>query len=146
MTTIRQVSLITYAGARAAVAAALEHAAANGWRVAVAVCDPSGGLVAFGRDDRVPLPVGDFAIDKAFTAATLGRTTRAFGERMGSRPALSVGLATRKRLLAWPGGLPIEIDGAVVGGIGVSGAVDEEDEQCATVAIRHLVARVQNGE
>jgi uncharacterized protein GlcG (DUF336 family) len=65
---------------------------------------------------------------------------------MVSRPALTAGLSNRSRVMAWPGGLPIEIDGTVVGGIGVSGAADEEDERCATIAIRLLVDGFQRGE
>ena len=132
------VQTITLAAAERAVAAALAHARAQGWRVAVAVADPSGGLVAFGRMDGTPLPVADFAIDKAYTAATLRRSTRAFGERMAGSPTLSLGLANRARVLAWEGGLPIEVDGTVVGGIGVSGAAGPEDEACAPAAIAAL--------
>lgn len=146
MTATRIVSLITYAAAQRAVESALAHAAKSGWKVAAAVCDPSGALVAFGRLDGTPAPVGDFAIDKAYTAATLRNSTRAFGERMASRPLLSLGLANRPRMLAWEGGLPIEIDGSVVGGIGVSGAAGEEDEACAAVAIRAVVEQTTEGE
>ncbi|HMN86431.1 MAG TPA: heme-binding protein [Bauldia sp.] len=130
------VQTITLAAAERAVAAALAHARAQGWRGAVA--DPSGGLVAFGRMDGTPLPVADIAIDKAYTAATLRRSTRAFGERMAGSPTLSLGLANRARVLAWEGGLPIEVDGTVVGGIGVSGAAGPEDEACAAAAIAAL--------
>lgn len=141
MTIVRQVFILTHAAAQDAVAAALGHALSKGWRVAAAVCDPAGGLVAFGRLDGTPQPIGDFAIDKAYTAGTLGRATRAFGERMVSNPMLAAGLGNRARLLVWPGGLPIEIDGSLVGGIGVSGAADHEDEECAAAAIRLLVER-----
>lgn len=115
--------------------AAIDHAQANGWDITVAVCDRTGSLLAFLRTDNVVLPAVEFAIDKAYTAASLRNQTRAFGERMASHPTLSLGVGTRDRLLTWAGGLPIFADGVCVGGIGVSGAKDHEDLACANVAL-----------
>jgi glc operon protein GlcG len=133
-TVVQQV--ISYGTAARIVAAALEHAASQGWTVAAAVCDPSGALIAFGRADGTPAPVGDYAVDKAWTAATLGKSTEDFGRRMTSDPTLTAGLANRSRALAWQGGVPILCEGAVVGGVGVSGATGPEDEACAAAALR----------
>ncbi len=121
-----------------AVETAIAHARANGWEVCAAVCDPSGHLVALLRTENVAVPCIEFAIDKAWTAATLGTSTQAFYERAESKPALRLGLATRRRLMAWPGGLPIRIDGEVVGGLGVSGAADMDDVACAEIALARL--------
>ena len=129
---------VTPAAARQIVEAALAHAQDNGWEVAVAVTDPFGYLVAFGRTDNVAPPIGDFAMDKAYTAGTLRKSTRAFGDRMASSPTLSLGLSTRQRLIAWGGGVAIFEDGACIGGLGVSGAQDHEDIACAEAAIRSL--------
>ncbi|MCY3984553.1 MAG: heme-binding protein [Roseovarius sp.] len=115
--------------------AAIEHAKAGDWDITVAVCDRSGGLLAFLRTDNVVLPAVEFAIDKAYTAATLQSHTQSFGERMASHPTLSLGVGTRTRLLTWAGGLPIFDGGACVGGIGVSGAKDHEDLACARAAL-----------
>ncbi len=129
---------VSYESAKALVERALAHAAANGWTVAAAVCDPGGALVAFGRIDGTPAPVCDYAIDKAWTAATLGKSTAAFGERMTSRPTLTAGLSNRPRACAWDGGLPIVAEGAVVGGVGVSGALGPDDVACAEAALAGL--------
>ncbi|RYG90280.1 heme-binding protein [Loktanella sp. IMCC34160] len=129
---------ITPAAARTLVDGALEHARANGWEVAVAVVDPHGYLVAFGRSDNVAPPIGEFALDKAYTAGTLRKSTKAFGERMASTPTLSLGLSTRQRLMAWGGGLAIFDGEDCIGGIGVSGAQSFEDIDCAETAIRAL--------
>lgn len=144
MIAVRSVPVVTFAAAEKAVAFALDHARRRGWTVAAAVCDPFGGLVAFGRLDGTPLPVADYAIDKAYTAATLGKSTRAFGERMASTATLSIGLSNRPRVLAWQGGLPIEADGSTVGGFGVSGAAGSEDEECAEAAIREFLRSFDN--
>ncbi len=129
---------INYAAALALVEAALTHARDNGWEVAAAVTDPFGTLVAFGRTDGAAPPVAAFAVDKAYTAGTLRKSTRAFGDRMAASPTLSLGLATRQRFIAWGGGLAVFEEGACIGGLGVSGAQEHEDIACAEAAIRAL--------
>lgn len=129
---------ISYAAASRLVAIAITHAQSKGWRVCVAICDASGLGVSMGRMDGVPPSVIDFATDKAFTAAMSGKSTTAFFERMSSSTELSMGLANRPRLITWQGGSPIKEDGAVIGGIGVSGAAGHEDAECATLALAAL--------
>ena len=114
---------------------ALGHAKDNGWEVAVAVYDPSGHLVAFGRSDDVATPSIQFALDKGWTAAGLGKSTDAFARRAQEKPTLAMGLGGRERLMVWGGGVAIKSDGLCVGGIGVSGASDHEDIECAQAAI-----------
>ena len=122
--------------ALAIVKTAVEHAKSNSWDVTAAVCDPRGGLVAFLRTDNVIAPAESFAMDKAFTAATLRKASGDFGTRMSEKPTLSLGIGTRDRLIAWHGGVAIFSDGVCIGGIGVSGAADHEDVECAEAAIR----------
>ena len=133
---------ISYAAASRLVAAAISHAQNKGWRVCVAVCDASGLGVSMGRMDGVPQSVIDFATDKAFTAVMSGKSTHAFFERMSSSMELSMGLANRPRLITWEGGLPILEAGAVIGGIGVSGAAGQElDAGVGLSAIRFKALR-----
>ncbi len=136
---------VAYAAAARIVAAALAEAERRGLTVAAAVCDPQGVLLAFGRHDAAPGPVGDYAIDKAWTAATLGKSTAEFGARMTSEPALTAGLANRPRALAWEGGVPIRADGAVIGGVGVSGATGPDDGACADAGLRAAEDRQPKG-
>ena len=117
---------------------ALDHGSANGWEVAAAVYDPSGVLVAFGRTEAVATPSVQFALDKAWTAAGLGKSTEAFGKRAQEKPTLALGLGARERLMVWGGGVAILHEGDCVGGIGVSGASDHEDIACAEAAIAAL--------
>ena len=132
---IRNQPVLTYAAARDMVDAAIAHAETKGWRIAVAVLDPAGHVLASGRMDGVAPPILEFAADKAYTA-TLGKSSLKFGERMAELKSLELGLATRRRLLAWEGGLPVRAEGAIVGAIGVSGASGHEDAECALTAIR----------
>ncbi len=117
------------------VSAGMDFATANHWRVAIAVVDASGIPVAALRMDGAAPPVLDFALDKAYTAATMRRSTEAFHQRMDSSPSLRLGLSNRPRLIVWGGGLPIVDEGQVIGGIGVSGARDVDDVACAKHAL-----------
>lgn len=114
----------------------LDHAASRGWSVAVVVADAGGEVLASARMDGVAAQILGFAADKAFTAATMRRSTRDFFARMNSTDDLRMGLANRPRLITWEGGLPICHDGFVVGAIGVSGAQGHEDGECAQVALQ----------
>lgn len=109
------------------IQAAVAQASAMGLSVAVAIVDISGNVLASARMDGVAPPTLTFAEDKAYTSATMKRSTQAFAERMASSPSLSLGFSTRSRLLVWGGGLPVYRDGKILGGIGVSGAKDVED-------------------
>jgi len=131
---------VTLEAANRILAAVLTEAGRQGLVVSAAVVDPWGGLVAFARMDGSPVTVAGFAQDKAYTAATAGRSTRAFAERMTSLPHLLAGLSTRDRLLAWPGGLPILHEGATIGGLGISGASDEEDEALGAIGLAAIGA------
>lgn len=121
--------------ALAIVQAALAAARRQGLAIAAAVTDSQGHVVASARMDGVPPAILGFADDKAYTAATMRRSTQAFAERMASKPSLTLGLSTRSRLLAWGGGLPIVDAGRIVGAIGVSGAKDDEDIACGQAAL-----------
>lgn len=127
--------------AQALVDAAIAHARQNEWEVAVAVVDRAGLLVAFRRTADVTVPAIDFAFDKAYTASTLRRTTADFFERSQSSPSLAAGLANRPRLMLWSGGLPLFDNGQCIGGIGVSGAKDFQDVECAEAAIASIGLR-----
>lgn len=140
MSIVIQQPCVSAEAALSLVSFALEHAHANGWIVCAAVCDPGGHLVAFHRMNGVNVPPIEFAIDKAYTAATMRRATAALFARTETKPPLRLGLANRKRLLVFPGGLPIEHNGQVIGGLGVSGASDDEDVACAEAALARLAA------
>ena len=118
--------------------AALDYAIDEVWEITVAVCDGSGILVAFMKTDNVIPAAVDFALDKAFTAATLRKATHEFGERMSSASGLSLGVGTRNRLITWTGGIPIFDGQDCVGGIGVSGAMDHQDLECADAALKSV--------
>lgn len=112
------------------------HAAKKNWPIACVVCDPDGVPLASLRMDGVGPHILGFATDKAYTAALMRQTTRAYFEDMCKKDDSRMGLANRPRLIVWGGGVPIVHDGVVVGGIGVSGVKDFEDIECAEMALQ----------
>ena len=131
------VPVVSYDAGRSLIEGAMAHAEANGWHVAVVVLDPWGAVVASGRMDGVSPAILEIASDKAYTAS-MGRSTKAFYERMSSSPDLAMGLQNRDRFCAWEGGLPIRDEGRLIGAIGVSGAAGPEDVACGEAALQGL--------
>jgi uncharacterized protein GlcG (DUF336 family) len=131
-THVRTQHTITYAGARAAVDAALERAAELGVAVNVAVTDPSGALIAFARMDGAPLLSSGIAQDKAWTVSAFnGIATHEFFGLIEHEAALREGIVHRDRLVVFGGGVPVRVDGALVGAVGVSGGTAEQDREIA---------------
>ena len=131
-------SVITAQAASTACQAAIAHAEALGIRINVAVTDSSGLLTAFLRMPNAFLHSIDLAIDKAYTAASFGFPTSAWGGVIGDDELLRIGLNQRKRLVVFGGGLPIHEGEHRIGGIGVSGGSAEQDEACARAGINAL--------
>jgi len=103
----------------------------NGWNVAVAIVDTAGDLVFFERMDNTQAASTIVAQEKARTAARFKRPTKAFEDALaGGRQAI-LGLPGVTPL---EGGLPLVIEGKIVGAIGVSGATSPQDGVCAQAA------------
>lgn len=105
----------------------------------IAITDESGQLVAFERMDGGKVTSTTIAIDKAFTAAGAKKATGDYGKasQPGS-PAYGISSAIGGRLMVVAGGLPIEVNGEVVGGIGVSSGTPNQDTQVAAAGIEKL--------
>lgn len=114
----------------AAAQSALDH---DGLGAAVAVVDHHGELVAFVRTDGCPLPSIANAINKAYTAARERRPSREIGDASRNKgfPITNFG---DLRYTGWGGGVPLVVDGAVVGAVGVSGLPETEDMRIAADA------------
>lgn len=132
---------ISAASASTAVQAAVRHAEANGWRINVAVVDRGGNLMAFLRMPGAFLHSIDIAIDKAYTAASFGFSTKEWMPAIGHDDGMKFGFSNQPRLIVFGGGLPIpdpEGSSEWIGGIGVSGASEEQDEACARAGLAAL--------
>jgi len=109
----------------------------RGVAMGAAVVDLGGRLVAGLRMDGAQLPALDLAIDKAYTAVSFGFPTEFWAA--STRPdGADWGLSTTLggRIVVFAGGLPIRSDGALAGGLGVSGAASAVDRACAEAGLR----------
>lgn len=130
---------ITQRAAQNMAVAAIDEAERIGVNINVAVVDRSGTLMAFLRMSEASLHSMDTAIDKAYTAASFRFPTSQWTEVLaGFSEIVQLGILQRPRLVAFGGGLPIQVDGQVIGAIGVSGGNVEQDEQCATAGLRFV--------
>jgi len=121
---------ITLDNARKAAAPAVAEARKNSWMMAVAVVDPAGELVYFEKMDGTQNGSVTVAIAKARSAALFKRPTKAFQDTLA---AGGDGLRILRLENAVPveGGIPLIMDGKIVGAIGLSGGTSQQDGQCA---------------
>ena len=134
---------ISAEAAAAAVQAAVAYATAHGWKINVAVVDRGGNLMAFLRMPGAFLHSIDIAIDKAYTSASFGFPTKAWMSLIGRDEGMKLGFSAQPRLIVFGGGLPIVPVAPVgeadwIGGIGVSGASEAQDEECARAGLAAL--------
>ena len=125
MTIVRTRRIIDDSGADAVLAAAERHALEQGHRVVMAVVDPWGELVQLRRTPAAQAASSRVAVDKARTAAIFVRPSREIEEQVTSG---RLGALALHGASALTGGLPLTVDGAVVGAIGTSGETPDEDE------------------
>ncbi|NKM31892.1 GlcG/HbpS family heme-binding protein [Rhizobium laguerreae] len=122
--------------ARALIAGARAKAEEIGVPMCIAVTDESGQLIAFERMNGGKITSTLIAQDKAFTAAGAKRTTESYGEAsQPGKPAYGINTAIGGRLSIVAGGIPVLVDGQVVGAIGVSSGTPAQDSECAVAAI-----------
>ncbi len=133
-------STISWEAAHAAVEAAIQEATRMGVLINVAVSDGSGNLVAFLRMPGAFPQSITIAIDKAYTAAGFGFPTVDWMNVFGDNEAMKLGFSAEPRLIIFGGGLPIRSGGELIGGIGVSGASEEQDTLCADAGLRAIGA------
>jgi glc operon protein GlcG len=121
---------ITYAQAQKAMMAAEAEARKNSWNVVIAIIDSGGHLVMLHRLDNTQYGSIDVAKGKATTAVNFRRPSKAFEDVIAGGGA---GLRILALSGATPleGGIPIVVDGKIIGGIGVSGVTSAQDAQIA---------------
>jgi glc operon protein GlcG len=133
MTVIRTRRMIDNAGAAAVSDAAEQFANQKGYRVVIAVVDPWGELILLRRTKDAQIASSRVAVDKARTAAIFVRPSREMEQQVtdGRLGALALRGAS-----ALTGGIPLTVDGEVVGAIGTSGETPDEDESVSIAAAK----------
>ena len=124
---------LTLDAAKKIGAAAEAEAMKNKWNVVIAVVDDGGHLLYLQRMDGTQTGSIDVAIGKARTAMAFKRPTKVFDELAKTRPAI---VSLNGTLLE--GGVPVTVDGQVIGAVGVSGVTSQQDAQVAEAGIAAL--------
>jgi glc operon protein GlcG len=109
------------------MAAAEAEAKKNNWPVAIAIVDPAGMLVMFHKLDNTQSGSVSIALEKGRTAAMFKRPSKAFEDAIagGRNAVLALGA------MPIEGGVPIIVDGKIIGAVGVSGVTSAQDAQVA---------------
>ena len=135
---------ITVAAAQAGIAAAIEAAAARALGIVVVVAAPSGDPIALVRMDGVPPLAAESALRKCRTVALTWSSTESFAVSLkgdlASEPEVFHGMQHVGPMMTIGGGIPILLEGALVGAVAVSGASTTEDILIAEVAVAAIVA------
>ena len=123
---------ISLENAKKSAAAGIAEARKNNWQMAVAIVDPSGTLVYYEKIDNTQTASAQVAINKARSSAVYKRPTKAFQDALakGGDGLRILGL---EGAVPVEGGVPIVMDGKIVGAIGMSGGTSAQDAQCAQV-------------
>jgi glc operon protein GlcG len=121
---------ITLDQAKRAMAAAELEAAKNSWQVAITILDSGGNVVMFHRLDNAQLSATSVSEGKARTALEFKRPSKALDDAIAGGGA-GLRLLALKNITPIEGGLPMVVDGKIIGAIGVSGALSSQDAQVA---------------
>src|SRR3984893_7082741 len=123
---------ISLENAKKAAAAAIAEAKKNNWTMALAVVDPNGTLVYYEKLDNTQIGSAQVAISKARSAALFKRPSKWFQDQVakGGEGLRYLGLEGAVPL---EGGIPIVMEGKIVGAIALSGGTSSQDAQCAQV-------------
>ena len=119
---------LTLDGAKRIAAAAEQKAKAEGARVVIAVVDEGGSLLLLERLDDTQVASVNVGIDKARTAAIYRRPSKVFEDQVKNGRVSALAL---HGAVALQGGIPIVVEGKVIGAIGVSGETPGQDEEIA---------------
>jgi uncharacterized protein GlcG (DUF336 family) len=123
--------------AKRVLEAAEREAKAQGWPMVITIVDNAGMAVALHRMDNAQLGSVDVSLGKAKTAALFRRATKVFEDAIAGGGA-GVRILSMPNVVALEGGIPIIVDGKVIGGIGVSGMASGQDAIVAEAGLKAL--------
>ena len=132
---------LSIAGAMRLLNAALAKATEMGVPECISIVDSGGNLLAYARMDGAFALSFESSLMKAMTAASYGAPTGDIAAGID----LKLAIATQGKRINLPGGLPIVIDGHIVGGIGVGSGTGEQDREVAAAALKALLGAKQFG-
>ena len=130
---------ISLEAAKKAAASASAEARKNKWFMAIAVVDPAGTLVYFEKAENTQNGSANVAIGKARSAALYKRPTKAFQDAL-EKGGVNLRILSLEGAIPVEGGVPLLVEGKLVGALGVSGDLSEHDGQCAAAGAAALAA------
>ena len=133
------VTRLSVAEARILIEGATKKSDEMGIPMCIAVVDESGHLIAFDRMDGGKISSISIAIDKAFTGAVARKPSHVYGELcQPGKPTYGIHVTNQGQFCIIGGGYPVTVDGAIVGGIGLSSGTAIEDMEVDEAAIAHF--------
>lgn len=130
---------ITLSQAKAILAAAERKAAEIGVAQNIAIVDAGNNLTAFVRQDGAWLGSIQIAMDKAFTARAFDMATAELAKSaQPGEPLYGIAVSNEGRVIVFPGGIPLEQGGEIIGAIGVSGGQVDQDQAVAEAGVAAL--------
>ena len=112
-----------------------QEALANGWAMAIAVVDTGGHLIYFEREEGTQIASLQMAIDKAKCSVGFKKPTKDFEDRIANGTLRILGMDS---VVPVEGGMPLEMNGEIVGAIGISGGSAKEDGIVAAAGVQAL--------
>ena len=135
-----QITHLGHEEAQRAISAIQTELARRGKAAVIAVADAQGELIALLRLDGAPLPSIIIATNKAFTAARERKPTREIGQSSRDpREGFDMAYYGDHRYVGWGGGLPVLVNGQVVGAVAVSGLPEQEDMELVQIGVAALL-------
>ena len=130
---------LTFAEANQVIRGTMEKAEELGIKVNVAVCDPGGRLIAFGRMDGATWAGAYGSQGKAIASVAFGRASGLLQERADTPVIRGIAAAEGGHMITSQGAVPILRNDEVIGACGVGGGTSQEDEDCAVAGVAELV-------
>lgn len=143
---MKTVPKLTLDDARIMMDAAEAKATEIGQDMDIAITDDAGVLLMFHRMEGGRITSVDIAISKAFTAAAARKSTRDYGKvSQSGDPTFGIHVSNQGRFMIFAGGLPVFVDGEIVGGIGCSSGSPDQDELVAQAGRDAFLASLAEG-
>jgi uncharacterized protein GlcG (DUF336 family) len=138
-----QIARLSLSDARTLIDGAAKRAHDIGVPMCIAVTDESGNLIAFERMDGAKVLSIDIARDKAMVAAAQRKSTADYNKAVQAEGSLTFGIHTAigGRFSVVGGGIPVSVDGQVLGAVGCSSGTPDQDGDCAQAGIDAFLAQ-----
>lgn len=141
---MKMVPKLTLEDAHIILAGAEQKAKEIGVDMDIAITDDSGNLLLFQRMDNARITSIDIAIGKSFTAAAARKSTRDYGAiSQPNGPTFGINTTNQGRFSIVAGGLPIFVDGHIVGGVGCSSGTPDQDESVSQTGIDAFLGQLK---